>query len=802
VAKKKKTKKPKPRNPVAVAMAKRYAGTGAAGQHQPSKKSRHRVERRKSKQRGYADENPSLRLLDTVIREDGRHRHLLDRVSERLVPASNKKKRRFILVHRLFRECYNLRHKSLGGALLNGQVAVQFGGEPGGRGDYLIATFENGFYRNPVTVLVDMEPMNTPVVQGKRLVQNAVSHCRAFPEMPKWNPRMSDDEFSRRQARWTAESLANLVENWDRIGERSYPGPELRAVLCRYPHDWGREDFEEEALHVRGLAARPNSGLLPGSVEFVFQRSAGWPRFAFPGAADPNAITRREAGPNELAIRVNRDLLTREEYHYIARQLRAHPGLVGTTYYRPDGSYRSYDEIREEQEARGQAMPGFRKRGKHPSKPKGKRPISSRERKLLARPNSEVKPVTGYKVCPVHGTKSTPWKQFGPMGFGYYGAYKCWECNEQQEKEFEARRKEARRLARRLVESHYSGEFFDDEDDEGWLLNNPRHPDVEMYQNPSLRTSRQRKKMMRGVTIYHADHGISKKQKEFIVSTLRRSAPQGFFIQQVTIPRGLGSVPNALYGPDAGDLPVREEEVYYASRGGRPVQDRLVHAAPRPWSYVQTIGVRDGDDFTIFTIYGGPLAPMHPDDPNNRDPEGSREWWSQHALADGQWSASRSNPRQSDVKMYQNILAQMRALQWVYTTSHWTSSGPNSYSDHLLLQRLYEGLEKPIDALGERMVAYFGPQSVDPDLINKRVQAIIFEKGRTGGGIGRKKIQPGEELWALLRTEQDLQKAIRKAWRANQDSGDEFSLGIDDYLMGLANERDEAIYLLKQRLRP
>jgi DNA-binding ferritin-like protein len=152
--------------------------------------------------------------------------------------------------------------------------------------------------------------------------------------------------------------------------------------------------------------------------------------------------------------------------------------------------------------------------------------------------------------------------------------------------------------------------------------------------------------------------------------------------------------------------------------------------------------------------------------------------------------------------MYQNILAQMRALQWVYTTSHWTSSGPNSYSDHLLLQRLYEGLEKPIDALGERMVAYFGPQSVDPDLINKRVQAIIFEKGRTGGGIGRKKIQPGEELWALLRTEQDLQKAIRKAWKANQDSGDEFSLGIDDYLMGLANERDEAIYLLKQRLRP
>jgi hypothetical protein len=40
---------------------------------------------------------------------------------------------------------------------------------------------------------------------------------------------------------------------------------------------------------------------------------------------------------------------------------------------------------------------------------------------------------------------------------------------------------------------------------------------------------------------------------------------------------------------------------------------------------------------------------------------------------------AKKNPRQSDVGMYQSILAHMRALQWLYTTSHWTSSGPNSY---------------------------------------------------------------------------------------------------------------------------
>jgi DNA-binding ferritin-like protein len=163
----------------------------------------------------------------------------------------------------------------------------------------------------------------------------------------------------------------------------------------------------------------------------------------------------------------------------------------------------------------------------------------------------------------------------------------------------------------------------------------------------------------------------------------------------------------------------------------------------------------------------------------------------------------RHNPRQSDVGWYQSILAHLRALQWVYTTSHWTSAGPNSYSDHLLLQRLYEGLDKPIDALGERMVAYFGPQSVEPGLINERVQHFMKYDFH---GVAE------DPFFRLFHHEDSLQKAIRKAWKANQDSaqedpasmrsprGDEFSLGLDDYLMGLANERDEAIYLLKQRL--
>ena len=143
----------------------------------------------------------------------------------------------------------------------------------------------------------------------------------------------------------------------------------------------------------------------------------------------------------------------------------------------------------------------------------------------------------------------------------------------------------------------------------------------------------------------HDDHGLTPDQKAYIIDQLS-DAPDGFFLREIHIPAHLGTVPNALYGPGAGDPPVGEDEVYYRPRGDRDWADRMISKPYRRTNYVQAIGVRTGDNFRFFTIYGGPLAPMHPDDPNNKDPEGSRRWWSQHALSDQQWQSSmpRSNP--------------------------------------------------------------------------------------------------------------------------------------------------------------
>lgn len=136
------------------------------------------------------------------------------------------------------------------------------------------------------------------------------------------------------------------------------------------------------------------------------------------------------------------------------------------------------------------------------------------------------------------------------------------------------------------------------------------------------------------ITVLHTDHGITQAQMTYIKGAVKRAGHGGFFIQEVTIPEQFGPVPSGLHGPDAGDPPVEESEVIYEVRGDRPWTDRLVDRPFRSVNFVQVIGMVDEKgDHTLFTAYGGPLAPQHPEDPGNPDAKAAARWWSNHALS-------------------------------------------------------------------------------------------------------------------------------------------------------------------------
>jgi DNA-binding ferritin-like protein len=149
------------------------------------------------------------------------------------------------------------------------------------------------------------------------------------------------------------------------------------------------------------------------------------------------------------------------------------------------------------------------------------------------------------------------------------------------------------------------------------------------------------------------------------------------------------------------------------------------------------------------------------------------------------------NP-QVEPRVFVQLLAQLRAIQWTAWTAHWVVGGPSFYGDHLLLERLYVGEEAntfraQVDDLGERLVSTFGPQVIEPTAISALALAQIQQVGTE------------KDHWtALKRLEVRARRLIQQAAVAAEHlpSG----LGWDDYLTGLARTRDKALYLVGRRI--
>ena len=139
----------------------------------------------------------------------------------------------------------------------------------------------------------------------------------------------------------------------------------------------------------------------------------------------------------------------------------------------------------------------------------------------------------------------------------------------------------------------------------------------------------------------------------------------------------------------------------------------------------------------------------------------------------------------------QHLLALLRTLRWHYHTTHWRVQGKNFYGDHLMFERLYKGdpsLDDEIDTLGEKMVSLYGRDVVTS-------QAIWPEATRSLEAVASQSCPYRQALML----EQEVQQTLKSAHDSLKSEG-RLTAGMDDYLIALANERDTAIYLLKQRL--
>ena len=130
----------------------------------------------------------------------------------------------------------------------------------------------------------------------------------------------------------------------------------------------------------------------------------------------------------------------------------------------------------------------------------------------------------------------------------------------------------------------------------------------------------------------HIDHGLTEDQLRFLIEHF--ADREAFFIETITLPVELGTVPCGLYGPLMGDPPIREDEVTHAPRGSREWTSRIVERPPRQQRDVTVIaGPHAGHGCVLYTAFGGPASPQEPGDPSCKDPAASAAFWQEHALA-------------------------------------------------------------------------------------------------------------------------------------------------------------------------
>jgi len=135
------------------------------------------------------------------------------------------------------------------------------------------------------------------------------------------------------------------------------------------------------------------------------------------------------------------------------------------------------------------------------------------------------------------------------------------------------------------------------------------------------------------------------------------------------------------------------------------------------------------------------------------------------------------------------LLALLRAQYWHYQNAHWTVKGAPFYGDHLMFQRIYESLQPQIDTLAEKAVAFFGGEVVEPIALAALMQGWLRRWSSVDCLHKRS-----------LMSEDDFQQAVKGVYDAMKASGS-LSLGMDDFLLAMANDHETNTYLVQQTRR-
>jgi hypothetical protein len=146
------------------------------------------------------------------------------------------------------------------------------------------------------------------------------------------------------------------------------------------------------------------------------------------------------------------------------------------------------------------------------------------------------------------------------------------------------------------------------------------------------------------------------------------------------------------------------------------------------------------------------------------------------------------------------LVACLRAVYQIHQSNHWTTKGTWYYGDHLLYQRLYEGILPEIDGVAERAVG-MGAIEMMRSLPQAR-QTLAFcemfceeNKAATPYAISGSSVDPNALASRSLQAELFLVGLVEEV-----EGMAGTTPGTSNLLQGIADKHEGHIYLLNQRL--
>lgn len=195
----------------------------------------------------------------------------------------------------------------------------------------------------------------------------------------------------------------------------------------------------------------------------------------------------------------------------------------------------------------------------------------------------------------------------------------------------------------------------------------------------------------------------------------------------------------------------------------------------------------DKEDMELFFDLIGESYAVLDEDPQDA--------WSEFTLEERDPPAKRNIDKRSSIcdrtdnlAILQMLLAVLRGAHFAHWTSHWQVKGSNFYGDHEMMERIYISLIEEIDTLAEKIVGTYGVEAV-----NAVEQAQLMANHLLPLAEAHSMNDP---IRRALLIEEGLQVVFKNAYEMLKGG---LTLGMDDFIMSMANRHETNLYLLRIR---